>query len=96
MICFPSDGDRSGVRGATRTSMAAFAMSCSSVAYRYVLLQAVGAGIVRDWREYAHTRVGVELDVGLKRALELKAFLEEVPYRRYQKWCEKRKRRQGH
>ena len=66
-------------------------------AYRYVLLQAVGAGIVRDWRAYAHTRVGVELEVGLKRASELKAFLEEVPYRRYERWCEKkRKRRQGH
>ena len=65
-------------------------------AYRYVLLQAVGAGIVRDWREYSHTRVGVELKVGLTRAMELKAFLEEVPYRRYQKWWEKRKRRQGH
>ena len=43
------------------------------------------------------TRVGVELEVGLKRASELKAFLEEVPYRRYERLCEKkRKRRQGH
>jgi len=65
-------------------------------AYRYVLLQGVKAGIVRRWEEYSHTRVGVELEVGLKRASELRAFLEEVPYRRYQGWCEKRKRRQGH
>jgi hypothetical protein len=64
--------------------------------YRYVLLQAVGAGIVRNWEDYPHTRVGVELEVGLKRAMEVKAFLEEVPYQRYQRWCEKRKRRQGH
>jgi hypothetical protein len=30
--------------------------------------------------------VHVELEPALKRALELKAFLEEVPYRRYQRW----------
>ena len=65
-------------------------------AYRYVLLQGVKAGIVRRWEEYPHTRMGVELEVGLQRTLELRAFLEEVPYRRYQGWYEKRKRRQGH
>jgi hypothetical protein len=42
-------------------------------------------GIVSDWREYPHTRVRIDLERGLKRALELKAFLEKVPYKRYQR-----------
>jgi hypothetical protein len=52
-------------------------------AYRYTLLQAVRAGIVRDYREYVHTRVNIELDRAVRRALELRAFLEKVPYTRY-------------
>ena len=54
-------------------------------AYRYTLLQAVRAGIVRDWRDYRHTRVGLEFAQAMRRALELKAFegLELVPYPRY-------------
>ena len=31
-------------------------------AYRYTLLQAVRAGVVRDWRQYPDTRVNVDLD----------------------------------
>jgi hypothetical protein len=54
-------------------------------AYRYTLLQAVCAGIVPDWRLYPDTRVNVELEEGLRRALELKAFLTGVPYKRYQR-----------
>lgn len=53
-------------------------------AYRYTLLQAVRAGLAPDWRRYPHTRVGVDLERGLKRALELHAFLEGVPYQRYE------------
>jgi REP element-mobilizing transposase RayT len=52
-------------------------------AYRYVLTQSVRHGIVKDWREYPHTRVNIELERALKRAIELKAFLEGVPYPRY-------------
>ena len=52
-------------------------------AYRYTLKQAVRHGIVKDFREYRHTRVKVELDRAIARALELKVFLEEVPYARY-------------
>ena len=52
-------------------------------AYRYTLTQAVRHGIVNDWRDYPHTRVPIELERGLKRALELQAFLENVPYKRY-------------
>jgi len=52
-------------------------------AYRYTKLQAVRAGVVRDWRDYPHTHANVELEAGLKRALELKAFLTQIPYPRY-------------
>lgn len=55
------------------------------LAYRYTLTQAVRHGIVRDWREYPHTRINVELEPAIKRSHELKAFLEGVPYKRYQK-----------
>ncbi len=55
------------------------------LAYRYTLLQAVRHGIVRDWRLYPHTHVNVELEPAIRRSHELKAFLEGVPYKRYQK-----------
>ena len=54
-------------------------------AYRYTLMQSERHGVCRDWREYPHTHVKVELEVGVQRALELKAFLEGVPYKRYQR-----------
>jgi hypothetical protein len=53
------------------------------LAYRYTLGQSVRHGIVRDWCEYAHTHVDVELEPAIRRALQLKAFLEGVPYKRY-------------
>ena len=62
-------------------------------AYRYTLTQSVRHGIVTDHRLYAHTRVNVELDRAIKRAYELGAFLEGVPYKRYQRAREDR--RQG-
>lgn len=54
-------------------------------AYRYTLTQAVRHGIVSDHREYPHTHVNVALEAGVRRALELKAFLEGVPYKRYER-----------
>jgi hypothetical protein len=54
-------------------------------AYRYTLTQSVRHKICKDWREYPHTHVNVELDRALKRALELKAFMTGVPYQRYQR-----------
>jgi len=54
-------------------------------AYMYTLTQSVRHGICGDWTEYPHTHVNVDLERGVRRALELKAFMEEVPYRRYQK-----------
>lgn len=53
-------------------------------AFRYTLTQGERHGIVKVFREYPHTHVQIELERGLKRALELKAFLEGVPYKRYQ------------
>jgi REP element-mobilizing transposase RayT len=52
-------------------------------AYFYVLRQCIRHGICSDPRKYAHTHVNVEFERGLKRALELRAFLSGVPYKRY-------------
>lgn len=65
-------------------------------AYRYTLTQAERHGIVRDYREYSHTHVAIELERGLKRAIELRAFLEDVPYKRYQQQERKAFRKTGH
>lgn len=54
------------------------------LAYRYTLTQSARHGIVRDWRDYPHTRVNVEVERAIRRSHELKAFLEGVPYKRYQ------------
>jgi len=54
-------------------------------AYRYTRLQAVRARIVRKWEDYPHTRINVEMDRAVRRAVELKAFLEGVPYARYER-----------
>jgi REP element-mobilizing transposase RayT len=52
-------------------------------AYRYTQMQARRHGIMYDYLKYKHTRVDVTLEAGLKRALELQAFLQGVPYKRY-------------
>jgi hypothetical protein len=62
--------------------------------YKYVRDQAVRAGIVKDYRDYPHTRINVELEVGLKRAVELKAFMEGIPYQRYERWRKRKGRDQ--
>jgi hypothetical protein len=54
-------------------------------AYRYTLLQSVRHAIVRDHRTYPHTRVNVEMERAIRRAVELNAFLEDVPYARYER-----------
>jgi REP element-mobilizing transposase RayT len=53
------------------------------LAYRYTLTQSVRHGICPDYLDYPHTRVSINVDVGVKRSLELKAFMEGVPYKRY-------------
>jgi hypothetical protein len=52
-------------------------------AYRYTLTQCRRHGICANWKDYPHTRVYIDLDRGVKRALELNAFMEGVRYPRY-------------
>jgi hypothetical protein len=60
-------------------------------ATRYTKLQAVPARIVTDWRDYPDTFVDLDIDRAIRRAVELNAFLEDVPYARYE-----RKKKRGH
>jgi hypothetical protein len=54
-------------------------------AYRYTLLQCRRHRICKDWRAYANTRRHLALDRAIKRSHELEAFLEALPYKRYQR-----------
>lgn len=54
-------------------------------AYRYTLTQCRRHGICANPMNYPHTRVRIDLEAGVKRALELGAFLEGVPYARYER-----------
>ena len=57
--------------------------------YRYVLTQCIRHGICVEPGNYQHTRAYIEVEPALVRALRKKAFLDNVPYARY----EKRRRR---
>jgi hypothetical protein len=52
-------------------------------AFRYTLWQCKRHGICSDWHDYPHTRVNIDVDVAVKRALEKHAFMEGVEYKRY-------------
>jgi hypothetical protein len=52
-------------------------------AFNYTKLQAVRAHLVTDFRLYPHTRIYKTLEEGIQFALAHDAFLEEVPYARY-------------
>jgi REP element-mobilizing transposase RayT len=52
-------------------------------AYRYTQRQSVRHNICADYRDYPHTRVHVSLEDGLVQARKLRAFLPDVPYKRY-------------
>jgi hypothetical protein len=54
-------------------------------AFRYTFTQCRRHGVCADPKRYAHTRVYVEVETAVRRAIELRAFLEAVPYKRYQK-----------
>ena len=54
-------------------------------AFRYTLTQSRRHGICLNPADYPHTRVNVPVDRAVKRALELHAFLEGVPYARYER-----------
>jgi len=51
--------------------------------YKYILTQCRRHNICADPLKYPHTRIDVSLEDGLKLALEKNAFMEEVPYKRY-------------
>lgn len=51
--------------------------------FRYVRGQAVRHRVAKRWEDYPHTRVSVELEPALRRAVELKALLWGVGYKRY-------------
>jgi hypothetical protein len=53
------------------------------LAYGYTVKQSTRHGIEQDWRDYPHTHVNVELERAVRRALQLNAFLDGVPYKRY-------------
>ena len=52
-------------------------------AFRYTQLQSERHRVCADWRAYRHTRLRIDVDRGVRRALELKAFMEGVGYPRY-------------
>ena len=52
-------------------------------AFRYTWTQSRRHGICADYLTYPHTRLRIDVDRGIKRALELNAFLPGVPYPRY-------------
>jgi hypothetical protein len=60
-------------------------------AFNYTRDQAVRARLVRRYSDYPHTRVYLDRDRAIARAVELRAFLEEVPYARY----DARKKKRG-
>lgn len=51
--------------------------------YQYVCIQSVRHVGIHDWRTYPHTRITVDCDRALARAIELDALLKGVPYKRY-------------
>jgi REP element-mobilizing transposase RayT len=54
-------------------------------AFRYTHMQARRHGVMYDFLKYKHTKVYVELNAVVKRALEIGAFMEGVPYKRYER-----------
>lgn len=55
------------------------------LSYRYTHTQCRRHGICRDPAMYPHTRVSIACERAVARAVELGAFLESVPYQRYEK-----------
>jgi hypothetical protein len=51
--------------------------------FRYVLTQCRRHLVCEDPADYPHTVVNVGIDRAIKRALQLNAFMEGVPYKRY-------------
>ena len=56
----------------------------ASRAYRYTLTQCQRHRICPRWEDYPHTRVTVAVEAAIRRSHVLQAFMESVPYKRYQ------------
>jgi hypothetical protein len=80
-----SKGNKDYFDGCLRDVLQAFR------AFNYTRDQAVRARIVRDYREYPYTKIYLDRDRAIARAVDLNAFLEDVPYARHE-----RKRKHGH
>lgn len=78
-------GNRDYFDGCLRDALQAYR------AFNYTRDQAVRAGIVRDHRDYRNTRIYLDRDRAIARAVELSAFMESIPYARYDN-----KKRHGH
>ncbi|MEX2673132.1 MAG: hypothetical protein WD294_13595 [Phycisphaeraceae bacterium] len=53
------------------------------LAYRYTLTQARRHGVSDAPATYPHTQAPIDVDHGVRRATEVGAFLEALPYKRY-------------
>jgi hypothetical protein len=53
--------------------------------FRYTFTQCIRHAVATDPLAYPHTRVNVEMERAIKRAVELNAFMLGVPYYRYDK-----------
>jgi REP element-mobilizing transposase RayT len=53
-------------------------------AFRYTFTQCNRHGVCSDPKNYPHTRVYVDVETAVQRALQLRSFLQGVPYKRYQ------------
>ena len=51
--------------------------------FRYTYTQCIRHGVCDDPRDYPHTRVNVEMERAVQRAVELNAFMTGVRYKRY-------------
>jgi hypothetical protein len=80
-----SKGNKDYFDGCLRDALQAYR------AFNYTRDQAVRARLVRRCEDYPHTRLYLVRDLCIAHAVELSAFLEEVPYARYD-----RKKKHGH
>jgi len=53
-------------------------------ACRYTRMQARRHGVIFNFEEYPHTRIFLDFEKCIRRANELGAFLDGVPYKRYE------------
>lgn len=62
-------------------------------AFRYTLTQSQRHQVCAHWRQYPHTRVSVTIDRAIQRSRQLEAFLDALPYKRYESHQRRRKTR---